>query len=75
MHDIAAWVDSATGLLKFKPNAVVGHSCGEIAAAYAAGYMSLRDAIVTVYHRGLAVESLWADWEDVLKRFRVCCQA
>ena len=34
------------------PSAVVGHSSGEIAAAYAAGLLSLRDAIVTAYYRG-----------------------
>ncbi|KAF6833528.1 polyketide synthase [Colletotrichum musicola] len=34
------------------PGAVVGHSSGEIAAAYAAGALSLEDAIVTAYYRG-----------------------
>ena len=34
-------------------DAVVGHSSGEIAAAYAAGYLSARDAIVIAYYRGL----------------------
>jgi hybrid polyketide synthase/nonribosomal peptide synthetase ACE1 len=33
--------------------AVVGHSSGEIAAAFAAGYLSARDAIVIAYYRGL----------------------
>nr|QEE83322.1 polyketide synthase 12778 [Alternaria oxytropis] len=32
---------------------VVGHSSGEIAAAYAAGYLSARDAICIAYYRGL----------------------
>ena len=32
--------------------AVVGHSSGEIAAAYAAGYLSARDAIRIAYYRG-----------------------
>lgn len=32
---------------------VVGHSSGEIAAAYAAGFLSARDAIVIAYYRGL----------------------
>ncbi|WYZ38312.1 hypothetical protein EsH8_III_000226 [Colletotrichum jinshuiense] len=31
---------------------VVGHSSGEIAAAYAAGYLSARDAIRIAYYRG-----------------------
>ena len=33
--------------------AVVGHSSGEIAAAYAAGVLSARDAIVISYYRGI----------------------
>ncbi|KAI8151832.1 hypothetical protein K4K49_009694 [Colletotrichum sp. SAR 10_70] len=32
---------------------VVGHSSGEIAAAYAAGFLRARDAIVIAYYRGL----------------------
>ncbi|KAE8157724.1 hypothetical protein BDV40DRAFT_304892 [Aspergillus tamarii] len=36
------------------PTSVVGHSSGEIAAAYAAGYLSDAEAIVVAYHRGLA---------------------
>ncbi|KAF7631618.1 hypothetical protein AFLA_012472 [Aspergillus flavus NRRL3357] len=39
-----------------KPDAVVGHSSGEIAAAYAAGTMSLESAIVVAYYRGQAVK-------------------
>lgn len=35
--------------------AVVGHSSGEIAAAYAAGYISARDAIRIAYYRGLSL--------------------
>ncbi|MCJ1377591.1 hypothetical protein MMC17_000686 [Xylographa soralifera] len=34
------------------PTAVVGHSSGEIAAAYAAGFMSLRNAMVIAFYRG-----------------------
>ncbi|KAI0455320.1 putative polyketide synthase [Xylaria acuta] len=34
-------------------HAVVGHSSGEIAAAYAAGFLSARDAMVTSYYRGV----------------------
>ncbi|XP_044724176.1 polyketide synthase dehydratase domain-containing protein [Hirsutella rhossiliensis] len=37
------------------PAAVAGHSSGEIAAAYAAGAISLSEAILNAYHHGLAV--------------------
>lgn len=36
-------------------DAVVGHSSGEIAAAYAAGHLTARDAILVAYLRGLYV--------------------
>lgn len=38
--------------LEIPVEAVIGHSSGEIAAAYAAGYLSLHDAIVVAYHYG-----------------------
>lgn len=38
-----------------KINKVIGHSSGEIAAAYAAGYLSASDAILVSYFRGLCV--------------------
>jgi acyl transferase domain-containing protein len=38
--------------LGIKPTAVVGHSSGEIAAAYAAGYMTLEYALAVAYYRG-----------------------
>ena len=34
-----------------KPRAVIGHSIGEIAAAYVAGALSLSEAVDVVYHR------------------------
>lgn len=34
------------------PDTVVGHSSGEIAAAYAAGSLTIEDAIITAYYRG-----------------------
>lgn len=37
--------------------AVVGHSSGEIAAAYTAGYMSAEDAIRIAYYRGWSLQN------------------
>lgn len=37
--------------------AVVGHSSGEIGAAYAAGYLSSEDAIRIAYYRGLSLQN------------------
>ncbi|MEV6279492.1 SDR family NAD(P)-dependent oxidoreductase [Nocardia sp. NPDC051832] len=33
------------------PAAIVGHSVGEVSAAYISGMLSLRDAVLVVYHR------------------------
>lgn len=41
-----------------QPNSVVGHSSGEIAAAYAAGLLSASQAILVAYFRGYAVDKL-----------------
>ncbi|KAL7940526.1 putative polyketide synthase [Trichoderma barbatum] len=43
-----------------KPQSVVGHSSGEIAAAYAAGLLSKQDAIRAAYYRGHAAASNFA---------------
>ncbi|KAL8963122.1 MAG: hypothetical protein Q9193_000576 [Seirophora villosa] len=40
------------------PTAVVGHSSGEIAAAYAAGALCMADCISVAYHRGRLAETL-----------------
>ncbi|MEV6823398.1 beta-ketoacyl synthase N-terminal-like domain-containing protein [Amycolatopsis sp. NPDC051102] len=37
--------------LGIEPDAIVGHSAGEVAAAYASGALSLSDAMTVVYHR------------------------
>ncbi|KAJ4009092.1 hypothetical protein NW752_009387 [Fusarium irregulare] len=37
-----------------RPSRVVGHSSGEVAAAYAAGALSRENAILVAYHRGVA---------------------
>ncbi|KNG81092.1 putative polyketide synthase [Aspergillus nomiae NRRL 13137] len=41
-----------------KPCAVVGHSSGEIAAAYAAGAISRKEAIITAFYRGFVCRNL-----------------
>ncbi|KAI1117885.1 hypothetical protein F5Y14DRAFT_402316 [Nemania sp. NC0429] len=43
---------NALGRFGVHPKAVVGHSSGEIAAAYAAGALSLREAVTSAYFRG-----------------------
>ncbi|KAK5991432.1 Highly reducing polyketide synthase FUM1 [Cladobotryum mycophilum] len=43
---------------RISPHAVVGHSSGEIAAAYAAGAITKKEAIVLAYYRGLVSSSL-----------------
>ncbi|MDQ3721627.1 MAG: SDR family NAD(P)-dependent oxidoreductase [Actinomycetota bacterium] len=37
--------------LSVRPSAVVGHSVGEVAAAYVSGALSMRDAVAVSYHR------------------------
>ncbi|EOD48494.1 putative polyketide synthase protein [Neofusicoccum parvum UCRNP2] len=49
-----------------RPQSVVGHSSGEIAAAYAAGFLTQADAIVVAYHRGLAAKHRQHDGEASL---------
>src|SRR6185437_2806243 len=39
-----------------QPEAVVGHSVGEVAAAYLAGVFSLEDAVRVIYQRGRCME-------------------
>ncbi|KAI1846403.1 hypothetical protein JX266_007608 [Neoarthrinium moseri] len=43
---------------RVRPSAVTGHSSGEIAAAFAAGAISLDDAMAIAYHRGQAARKL-----------------
>lgn len=44
--------------LSIKPKYVVGHSSGEIAAAYASGFITRETAWEAAYHRGAAAASL-----------------
>ncbi len=41
-----------------KPDAIVGHSLGEMAAAHFAGILTLEDALLLAYHRGRIVQAL-----------------
>ncbi len=41
-----------------EPDAVVGHSMGEIAAAYVAGVLSLEDAVSILYHRNQLIREV-----------------
>jgi len=41
-----------------RPDAVVGHSVGEVAAAYASGALTLEDAIIVSYHRSRLQQSV-----------------
>ncbi|KAJ4385202.1 hypothetical protein N0V93_010263 [Gnomoniopsis smithogilvyi] len=43
-----------------RPRAVVGHSSGEIAAAYTAGFLSQETAISVAYHRGFMASAVRA---------------
>ncbi len=38
------------------PDAVIGHSVGEVAAAYAAGVLTLEEATRVIYHRGRCMD-------------------
>ncbi len=41
-----------------QPTSVVGHSSGEIGAAFAAGHVSAREALAIAYYRGLVSEKI-----------------
>jgi acyl transferase domain-containing protein/NADPH:quinone reductase-like Zn-dependent oxidoreductase len=55
--DVCRW-------LAIVPSVVVGHSSGEIAAAYCAGYLDHNSAVKVSYYRGLLSSSLEADKTD-----------
>ncbi|KAH8195328.1 hypothetical protein TruAng_010496 [Truncatella angustata] len=44
-----------------RPTVTVGHSSGEMAAAYAAGLLSAEDAIVAAYYRGIVAKDVNTD--------------
>lgn len=45
------------GRYDIAPAAVVGHSSGEIAAAFAAGVLSMEEAVIVAFYRGWVVQS------------------
>ncbi|UNI19406.1 Type I Iterative PKS [Purpureocillium takamizusanense] len=49
-----------------RPSVVLGHSSGEIAAAYAAGALSRSSAIKVAYHRGVLSSGLASKWNRSL---------
>lgn len=49
-----------------QPDAVIGHSMGEIAAASIAGILSLEDAVRIVYHRGRVMQRVTGQGRMVL---------
>ena len=60
--------------LAIRPHSVLGHSSGEIAAAYAAGRISRRAAIIIAYYRGIvsqavtrsgAMAAIGLSWDEV----------
>jgi acyl transferase domain-containing protein len=48
-----------------RPAAVVGHSSGEIAAAFAAGILSQESCMAIAYHRGLATVNFKSRYPDL----------
>ncbi|RMD41928.1 hypothetical protein DV735_g3244, partial [Chaetothyriales sp. CBS 134920] len=48
-----------------KPSSVVGHSSGEIAAAYASGAITLENAIAVAYYRGQVASNIKSQHPDV----------
>ncbi|PSR80092.1 hypothetical protein BD289DRAFT_76888 [Coniella lustricola] len=47
------------------PRAVTGHSSGEIAAAYAAGFISFEAAMAIAYHRGRMIPLLKSEYPNL----------
>ncbi|KAL8767869.1 MAG: hypothetical protein Q9209_005761 [Squamulea sp. 1 TL-2023] len=55
-----------------KPTVVVGHSSGEIAAAYAAGMISLRSAVIIAYYRGYVLANHSTGWPGKPSQGSMC---
>ncbi|KAF4471000.1 polyketide synthase [Fusarium albosuccineum] len=48
-----------------KPSMVIGHSSGEIGAAYATGAITLESAMAAAYHRGQVAQKMKAKFPDL----------
>ena len=55
-----------------KPHVVVGHSSGEIAAAYAAGLISAKNAIINAYYRGLVLNQIVGEPNGTVVKGAMC---
>ena len=51
-------VVDALAAIGIRANAVIGHSSGEIAAAYAAGRLLAKEAIIAAFYRGLTADQV-----------------
>ena len=54
------------------PDVVVGHSSGEIAAAYAAGLVSVQDTIINAYYRGLVLNQRSNESHNATSKGSMC---
>lgn len=48
-----------------KPDAIVGHSAGEVAAAYASGALSIEQAVRVIYHRSRIYSKKQQAWASL----------
>ncbi|MEM7181271.1 MAG: SDR family NAD(P)-dependent oxidoreductase [Spirochaetota bacterium] len=58
IFSIQAGLSDLWNFLGILPDAIVGHSMGEVAAAYASGALQLEDAAQVIYHRSRLLNNL-----------------
>ncbi len=54
-----------------EPSAVIGHSVGEVAAAYASGAYSLQEAAEIIYHRGKCMDQVSSEGKMLAVRLKL----